>query len=406
MKARCSRSILVAACALVALAIFIAPGRADAAPPLCSSLPGPIVYIESGDTQEPLLKSIGQKLRNSASPVTLVYNLTGSCTLIQDMYTASPMKVNLKYVPSTAENATWTPAQPSLACTNTSVPIDLAISAVFVSACTTQAPPAGIGLINGPIQGYGFLIPKASTQVGITAEEAYFAFGFGQIGGASPWLDETYFHIRPSTKSTMVSLADTIRLDPTKWRGHPWNASSDVVNAVSSSASPEGTIGIIGLEIYDQNRTTTSILAYQAYQQRHGYYPDSTSTSFDKQNLRDGHYVPWSPTVYIAPVDAGGQPTNANVKRLVSLVLGTAASDDVDGLASVVAVGVIPDCAMKVSRTVDGGDLSLYTPAHPCGCYYEAGVPAATGAPAGCKACTDSSTCGAGKCNHGYCEVQ
>jgi hypothetical protein len=91
---------------------------------------------------------------------------------------------------------------------------------------------------------------------------------------------------------------------------------------------------------------------------------------------------------------------------LLSLVLGTAQSDDVDGLGGVVSVGLIPDCAMQVTRAVDGGDLALYTPAHPCGCYFESKIPNATGTPAGCTACTTDAPCGSGKCNHGYCEVR
>src|SRR5262249_917279 len=51
----------------------------------CSAFPNPLV-IESGDTQEPLLKALGQKLRNSATPINVLYTLTGSCTLIDDMY--------------------------------------------------------------------------------------------------------------------------------------------------------------------------------------------------------------------------------------------------------------------------------------------------------------------------------
>jgi hypothetical protein len=38
---------------------------ARAAPVPCSTLPNPIV-IESGDTQEPLLKALGRKLRDSS----------------------------------------------------------------------------------------------------------------------------------------------------------------------------------------------------------------------------------------------------------------------------------------------------------------------------------------------------
>ncbi|MBV9946978.1 MAG: hypothetical protein JOZ69_09030, partial [Myxococcales bacterium] len=52
----------------------------------CGSLPGTLVYIESGDTQENLLKRLGRHLRDTAD-ITLVFNLTGSCTLTSDAFT-------------------------------------------------------------------------------------------------------------------------------------------------------------------------------------------------------------------------------------------------------------------------------------------------------------------------------
>ena len=60
---------------------------------------------------------------------------------------------------------------------------------------------------------------------------------------------------------------------------------------------------------------------------------------------------------------------------------------------------------MKVKRAFDGGDLSLYTPPQICGCYFESKVPMGT-ASAGCTVCVNDTTCGAGKCRHGYCELQ
>ena len=51
----------------------------------CATLPGTVVYIESGDTQENLLKNLGRKLRDTAN-ITLAFNLTGSCALTNDIY--------------------------------------------------------------------------------------------------------------------------------------------------------------------------------------------------------------------------------------------------------------------------------------------------------------------------------
>jgi hypothetical protein len=61
---------------------------------------------------------------------------------------------------------------------------------------------------------------------------------------------------------------------------------------------------------------------------------------------------------------------------------------------------------MKVSRKFDGGDLSLYTPKEPCGCFFESRVGPGNPAPPGCTACKTDATCGAGKCRHEFCEAQ
>jgi hypothetical protein len=68
----------------------------------------------------------------------------------------------------------------------------------------------------------------------------------------------------------------------------------------------------------------------------------------------------------------------------------------------VIQNGLVPSCAMKVQRSVEGGDMTPTTVSEPCGCYFEF---KATGATT-CTACTDSSTCGTGMCRHGYCEAK
>ena len=52
-----------------ALAVVLSLGAraasaCPASPPVCSSLPAPILTVESGDTQEPLLKTLGRELRD------------------------------------------------------------------------------------------------------------------------------------------------------------------------------------------------------------------------------------------------------------------------------------------------------------------------------------------------------
>jgi hypothetical protein len=401
-----ARVSLRVCCAVLGTTICVAGAARTAHAGPCSALPNPIV-IESGDTQEPLLKTLGQMLRNAATPMTVIYRTTGTCTLRDDLFQARKIaqNTNLFYSPSAAEDPAWDPSKPSPQCSVdvAGLPIDLGIGATFLSSCSADGPPAGIGLTTGPIMGYGFIVPKASSQQAITAEEGYLAFGFGDLSQAPPWTDHLFMFTRPPTKSTALSLAAAIRVPGGKLQGVAFDKSAEVLNSVATSPSPEKTIGLMGIEIYDNNRDKVSLLAFKAFKQRYAYFPDSTPTSFDKRNLRDGHYVPWAPTIYITPVDASNVPTIGNAKLFIDLVLGKTALPGVDGLAAAITNGLVPDCAMSVTRAFDGGDLSLYAPAEPCGCYYESKVPHGSSA---CMPCTDDSPCNGGKCRRNFCEAR
>ncbi len=415
MKLRRSRYAL---CALpLAAAVVSASAQVQANTPDCASLPGTVVYVESGDTQENLLKVVGRQLRDSAN-ITLAFVLTGSCGITSDMYTGAQLisGATLDYIPSTAEDPTWDPTQPESNCTvdPAGAPINVGIAALFVESCGLGEPPAAanLALVRGPVQAYTFVVPTASDAQAIWAEEAYYAFGFGNANKLAPWSDQELMFIRPPSKSTLVATAANIDVPPNRWHGVPENASADVVAAVASSPQPEPTIGILGAEVYDADRGAgIKTLAFRTFGQQHAYFPDSTSTAFDKRNVRDGHYTLWSPTVYITPVDAGGTPVNPAVAYLEDLVLGDEAATapeggmGIDGLADVVQVGLVPDCAMRVTRKADGGPLSLYTPSAPCSCFFESQIPGASGATRpGCTSCSSDAACHGGKCRHGFCE--
>ena len=119
--------------------------------------------------------------------------------------------------------------------------------------------------------------------------------------------------------------------------------------------------------------------------------------------MRDGHYLPWAPTPYITHVDGTGKAVDVNVQRIIDLVLGVRVDADVNGLDQVIGAGLVPDCAMGVSRAFDGGDFSLYAPAESCTCYFESKVPQGS---TKCTTCTTDTSCGTGKCHRGYCEVR
>ena len=69
---------------------------------------------------------------------------------------------------------------------------DIANSALFNSACTTEQPPATVALTYGPVQAYVLAVPEASSQPAITFEEAYFILS-GEVEGT---LDGKFYRAR------------------------------------------------------------------------------------------------------------------------------------------------------------------------------------------------------------------
>ncbi len=175
-----------------------------------------------------------------------------------------------------------------------------------------------------------------------------------------------------------------------------------VVASLTGSTNPSAAIGILGAEVYDGLRSSLNILAYRAKGQYAAYYPDSTATSRDKKNVRDGHYTVWSPTIWMDRI-TGTTPLDANARYVIDLIAGSAVTPatNFDMVSIVAAVGLVPDCAMGVKRSFEGGPLSLYTPAQSCVCKYESVVDAST-----CATCSATQACTTGVCRAGFCEVQ
>ena len=385
---------------LIALAIAL-PHRAHAA--TCDTLPNPI-YLQVGDTQLNLMKRLGRALRdNTAKPITLVFLTSGSCTNIAAIYTPVAIKAAtaLTYIPSVAEDPNWTVNSVATTCTLAADTVpDIANSALFNSACTSAAPPATVHLTQGPAQAYVLAVPTASSQTAITFEEAYFVFGFGAAGMISPWIDEAQLFIRTVTKSTLLAWAANISVPADKWKGVRRDGSPMVVADVNGGTA--AAIGILGAEVYDANRTTMKALAFRAKGQYAAYYPDSSSSSRDKKNIRDGHYTVWSPTIWMDSINAtSGAPVKPDARYVIDLIAGKTVTPapTFPMIDIIAAVGLVPDCAMGVNRSFEGGPLTLYQPAESCTCKYESLVDTSS-----CTTCT--TTCATGVCRNGFCEVR
>jgi hypothetical protein len=380
--------------------------------PACSSLVNPL-YIMSGDTQVPVLKALGKALRQSANPMTLVWYATGSCTIIDALYNGTPLKQTPSYIPDDPAWDASSGAVPSCALESSGHAIDVGIPIVFPESCTTTPAPAGLAAFKGPVQSMIFVVPHSASPEAISSEQARLVFGTGSTANVLPWTDENFYFIRPATKGTQVSLGALIGVPAAQWHGQQINLSPDLATKVASSTSPEKTIGILGSEILDTgtNRTTIKTLAFQTVGQTNGFLPDSTATAFDKRNVRDGHYAAWAHVIYLTKVtgaDGGApSPVNADAKLMIDILTDTAnpaVPASIDPVTVVSQKGLVPLCAMTVTRSSEGGSLSLSSPSDPCGCYYENLVGKA---PATCVACSVAAPCAAAgtTCRHGFCEA-
>jgi hypothetical protein len=418
-----------------ALAALISlPARADvcpASPPSCddtSAITNP-VYVLAADTQVPVLHKLGKRLRADANPITIVYIPNGSCTNLANLY-ASPAK----FVPGSGGGPYYVPADPSFdvtvktACACT-IPVaglqpDLANTIVIPDAAscpTAPAKPSNVTVWKGPVQGMTFVVPYdtatsvGSSQKAITAEEAYLVAGLGPTAAmVPPWSDPAYFFGRPATKGTQVSIGANIGVPAAKWKlladaMHQIDQSSALaaqIAALATDPNAEKVLGILGTEIYDKsaNRSKMHALAFRAYKQQHAYWPDKTATSFDKQNVRDGHYTLWSYVEYLAPVGGDGKALKAAAQTIIDAFTGAIPTFNpaFDPIDDVIGSGLVPQCAMKVQRSTEGGDLALYSDPAPCACYYDS---KATGSTT-CTACDSGTPCATGTCRRGYCEAK
>jgi hypothetical protein len=198
---------------------------------------------------------------------------------------------------------------------------------------------------------------------------------------------KTFIFMRDQTSGTQSMIAAAIGVPPAKWAGTTVvpNSSPGMFGMVADSLMPEATIGIVASDIADGNvvdpsnmmtkagRTVLKILAYQHYKQDCAWLPDSSSTSFDKKNVRDGHYPIWGPIHFYTKV-TGMVPTNAAVASFLGyfpIPATTAPPAGVNMLALASGAHTVPSCAMHVQRSTEVGPVSAFKPSAACDCYFE-----------------------------------
>ncbi|MFZ5893690.1 MAG: hypothetical protein ACOY0T_21695 [Myxococcota bacterium] len=387
----------------------VASKAAAQAVPDCSTLTNP-VYVTGSSAVKPFLGAVASELAGlaGADQINVVYISKGSC----DGVTALATETTLITGTASVWGADGKEVAGGCNLPTAGVVIDIGVSDVFASSCGVATLPSGVKDFLGPVQSMTFAVPLKSTQGAISAEAAYLTFGLG-ADGETPWSDPTKYFIRTASSGTQQMLAAAIKVPAAKWAAPTANQLSgsgavrDALNMIQSTgtqADADLAIGILATDVVDKNRTTLRALPYQHFGQTCGYLPDSTATSFDKQNTRDGHYMVWGPLHMLTRTTAG-VPKNVNAKKVIDYLTG-AVVPAFDLIALEATTGVVPDCAMRVSRDSEVGPLSSYMPPHSCECKFVAAATNKT--PAGCTPCTTSATCPTTHpaCNYGFCEVR
>lgn len=364
----------------------------------CLDKTAPIIGA-GGSASKPLFAKLAPILASLPEPVTLIYQSPGACFGITTYVDDAPITGTATYWDSDGTEQTC-----NLPLTGVSP--DFGMLGVQGTLCEgVEQIPAGIGDFPGPITGWNLIVPQASSQTTISAEAVYFVYGFGAAQGqVSPWTSDAELYSRNATSAALIAIALGAGIPPTKFKGIDVGSNGAMISSLAMSLDPEAAIGFVSAEVADLNRDSVRTLAFQAYDQTCGHWPDSTATAFDKINLRDGHYALWSPYHFYAPVDARGEILDPETRAFIGWFTGAEPlPGDLNLLDVIIENGNIPQCAMQVWRDEEIGPLYGFAPPEPCGCYFEF---RATGE-SSCEACVGSEDCteqGA-VCRQGFCEA-
>jgi hypothetical protein len=373
-------------------------GGPDAASsyPACSSLPNP-VYMMGSNALLPVVQQLGTWA--NAAGITLVYTQLSSCKGVS----AVIQNVDALKAGATISNY-WDTGSNTLTCAidANSKDADIGLSSVFPETCIPSSTGfSGIQDFQGPIVTSVWFVPHASTQTSISAEAAYLMYsGAGKV---SPWNDPSYVFLRGATGGTQVMMGVAIGVPAAQWVGTTTGTSDLERSAVIASSSPQNTIGLGEIDYAEDSVGVVNLneLAYRQYGQDCAYYPNSTATSHDKRNVRDGLYAGWGPVHLIARVNAEGAPVNSNAGTIINYFIGNTPVPGHDFLSLVISDHLIPQCAMNVSRKAEVGPPSPYLPSPSCACFFDSVVGTTS-----CQTCAASADCPASApaCNLGYCE--
>ena len=356
--------------ALVCVSILVraAEVRSEPCPPLEDA---PLV---AGSTAiKPLVRELA-KVLSATEGTSVFYAGLGSCLGVQTVVSGEP--------PNVATLSTWNALGEETVCevADDDVVVDIGVSDVFPASCVSLANglPSNVGDFLGPVQTMVFAVPQSSQEQSISAEAAYSIYGFGAESHVLPWIDEAWIFQRNEESGTQTMIGLAIGVPARMFRGTPTSGSGDLLERLVTVPleGADAAIGILSASHAEQNRTTVRPLAFQDFGETCAILPNRTARSNEKENVRNGLYPIWGPVHLLATVNAEQRPANPLAARLIGYITGALPPPGgLDLIALQAEESVIPQCAMRVSRSHEMGPLSSYVPAQPCGCAYDEALP-------------------------------
>lgn len=375
---------------------------------------GQVIYMFGAADFSPLLLAAQKSLHQDGQLFRAVFQNASSCAGVSSVF--DPNKRIMKDPPPPATNGGWafyfddSGNQVNCLLDTNGNTVDIGVSDLYSQTCNPTFVPGGtVAEYTGPLVQFALSVPATSQEQSISAEAAHFLFGLGgkappgtAMKDAAPWIDSTNYSIRNSgAASTVLTglLADVV---PSKFWGIDRLSTDNLRDSLLAAQSTNSAIGILSIDYNDKNRGNLRALYLQGKGQKCGYLPDSTPTTYDKANVRDGHYALWGYVHFFTPLGPGGVPTataNAMVLKFRVQKLEQGLLDDI------ITASLVPQCAMKVARTKEMGDLSPQA-GFECGCYFDF----KTKGKSSCTQCNTPEDCGARDpahpaCNYGYCEA-
>jgi hypothetical protein len=389
--------------------------------PVSGNPPTPnMIWMFGSSDFGPLMRAAQPSLSAASPPYRAVFQNASSCGGVQAVFAqaADPTQIVMK--DPTPAKGNWafyftddgTQVNCLISTTGAGVPITIGISDLYSTTCGFTPAPSTVREFTGPIVPFVLATKPASSQNAISAEAAHLVFANGGVPPAgigmkpaTPWTDYTQYYIRNNTAGSTVLTALVIGVDKTMpfW-GIDRASTDNLRDSLRQATDSEAALGIVSIDSYDPHRDDLKALYLQASGQTAGYLPDAKSTSFDKVNVRDGHYPLWGYVHFVVPTDPASNHTDiSSAARAMTLLFST---DGLDPglLNSIIKASEVPPCAMKVERSGEVGDFKMRTTTS-CGCYFDF---KSTGhASPSCQTCANNDDCPAShpKCNYGYCEV-